>query len=164
MTSNEEPQWLDEQERVAWIGLATVLTSLPAALDRQLRSDSGRSFFDYQVMVMLSASEDRTRSMSQLAEWTGGSLPRLSQAAGRLEKSGYVTRCSDPHDGRTTLATLTDAGMEALAAAAPGHVAEVRKLVFGNLSRPQVLQLARITDRILMASVEVVDPRPANAR
>jgi len=108
MTESDEPQWLDEEERVAWIGLMTVLFRLPAALDRQLRADAGITHFDYSVMVILSEAPDRTLRMSEIAESTGGSLPRLSQAAGRLEKLGCLTRRPDPCDGRTTLATLTD--------------------------------------------------------
>lgn len=164
MTNNDDTHWLDQEERTAWVGLITVLTTLPAALDRQLRSDSGISQFDYQVMVILSGEENRTQSMSHLAEWTGGSLPRLSQAAGRLEKAGWVLRRPDPADGRTTLATLTDEGFEALAAAAPGHVAEVRRLVFDHLTRAQVLQLGRIADRILQSPNAGPDPRPHDVR
>ena len=164
MTNNEEPQWLDPEERIAWIGLMTVLTTLPGALDRQLRADSGLTHFDYQVMVILSETPDRTLRMSQLAESTGGSLPRLSQVVGRLEKPGWVQRRPDPDDGRSTLATLTDEGFQVLATAAPQHVAEVRRLIFDPLTRAQVGQLARITDRILQGPGSGPDPRPKDAR
>lgn len=154
MENTDEPRWLDEEEREAWIGLMTVLFRLPAALDRQLRESAGIRHYDYQVMVILSDVPERTLRMSQLAEWTEGSLPRLSQVASRLEKAGWLERRPDPDDGRSTLATLTDEGFAVLAAAAPGHVAEVRRLVFDELTRAQVTQLARITNRI------VEPPRP----
>ena len=149
MTNRDEPRWLDDEEREAWIGLMTVFFRLPAALDRQLRADAGLTQFDYQVMVILSETPERTLRMSKLAELTEGSLPRLSQVVSRLEKSGRVERRPDPDDGRSTLVTLTDEGFATLAAAAPLHVAEVRRLVFDHLTRAQVRQLSRITDRIL---------------
>ncbi len=164
MTIGDDTQWLDAEERNAWIGLMTVLVRLPAALDRQLRADAGMTHFDYQVMVILSGAPDRTLSMSRLSESTEGSLPRLSQVAARLEKAGWLTRRPDPADGRSTLATLTDDGFAALAAAAPGHVSEVRRLIFDPLTRAQVGQLARIADRILRAPASGPDPRPCDAR
>lgn len=164
MSERHESRWLDDEEREAWIGLMTVLFRLPSALDRQLRNAAGMRHFDYQVMVILSDVPGRTLSMSQLAEWTEGSLPRLSQVAARLEKAGWLERKPDPDDGRSTLATLTDEGFAALAAAAPGHVDEVRRLVFDHLTRAQVSQLARITDRILESPGTGVDPRPTKAR
>jgi len=160
MTTNDEPQWLDEEERAAWIGLMSVLIRVPAALDRQLRADSGMTNFDYQVMVILSESPERTLSMSKIAEWTEGTLPRLSQVAARLEKAGWLERRPDPDDRRSTLATLTAEGFDVLAAAAPLHVAEVRRLVFDPLTRAQVRQLARIADRILLSPGSGPDARP----
>lgn len=160
MNNRDEVDWLDDEEREAWIGLMALLIRLPAALDRQLRTDSGMTHFDYQVMVILSGIADRTLAMSQLAELTGGSLPRLSQAANRLEKSGWLTRRPDPNDGRSTLATLSDDGFSALDAAAPMHVAGVRRMVFDPLTRAQVRQLSKITDRILKTPESGPDPRP----
>lgn len=160
MTTNKDVQWLDEEERDAWVGLMAVFFRVPAALDRQLRADAGLSHFDYQVMVILSGAPTRTLRMSELAESTEGSLPRLSQVAARLEKAGWIERGPDPDDGRSTLATLTDQGFDVLAAAAPLHVAQVRRLVFDPLTRAQVGQLARIADRILASPDAGPDPRP----
>lgn len=164
MTDADEPRWLNDQEREAWIGLMALLLRVPAALDRQLRSDAGMTHFDYQAMVILSGAPDRTLRISQLADSTEGSLPRLSQVVSRLEKAGWITRHPDPDDGRSTLATLTDTGFEALAAAAPDHVEEVRRLVFDPLTSEQVVQLARIADSILQTPASGPDPRPNKGR
>ncbi|WP_342671185.1 MarR family winged helix-turn-helix transcriptional regulator [Streptomyces chattanoogensis] len=45
------------------------------------------------------------------AAFAQGSLPRLSQVVGRLEKRGWVRRNPDPTDGRYTVAALTDDGL-----------------------------------------------------
>jgi len=86
--------------------------------------------------------------MSDIADFTQSSLSRLSHAARRLEEQGRLTRSPDPDDGRTTVATLTDAGHAKVVAAAPGHVRTVRSLVFDPLTRQQIQQLGRITATI----------------
>lgn len=145
----DDVEWLDEEEQAAWIALMSLILRLPAALERQLKADAGITHFDYLVMVILSEVPERTLRMSQLAELSGGSLPRLSQVVARLENAGRVWRHPHPEDGRTTLATLTDDGFEALAAAAPKHVTEVRRLVFDRLTKAQIGQLQTIAKRIV---------------
>jgi DNA-binding MarR family transcriptional regulator len=151
---NAEPRWLDAGEQQAWLALASALIRLPAALDAQLQRDAGISHFEYQVLSMLSMAPQRTLRMSALAELAEGSLPRLSQVAGRLEKRGWVRRTPDPADGRYTLAVLTDQGRAKVAQAAPGHVETVRRLVFDPLTKAQTRQLRDISRRIVRA----IDP------
>jgi DNA-binding MarR family transcriptional regulator len=92
--------------------------------------------------------------MSQLAGLANGSLSRLSRVVDRLEKRGWVSRRPDPDDGRYTLATLTEPGWDKVVETAPGHVAEVRRRVFDQLTKAQVRQLRDIGTRILRA----IDP------
>jgi DNA-binding MarR family transcriptional regulator len=150
----DEPRWLDTEERETWLGLVGLLIRLPAALDAQLQRDAGLSNFEYQVMAGLSESPGRTLRMSVLAVLCEGSLPRLSQVVGRLEKRGWVRRRPDPTDGRYTLATLTDDGWDKVVATAPSHVDMVRRLVFDPLTKAQTRQLRDITRRITRA----IDP------
>lgn len=147
------PRWLDEEERRAWLGLMGVMRRLEHALDTQLR-DEGLTHFEYGVMAALSESPQRELRMSALAAYAEGSLSRLSQVVARLERKGYAHRRPDPTDGRYTLAALTDEGYEKIVSAAPGHVAEVRRLVFDPLTKAQVKQLSHIGRRILHA----IDP------
>ena len=154
MDAPQEPRWLDAEERQAWLALASTLVRLPAALDAQLRRDAGISHFDYQVLALLSEAPGRTLRMSELATQAEGSLPRLSQVVARLEQRGWMRRTPDPADGRYTLAMLTDEGGAKVAEAAPGHVEEVRRLVFDPLTKTQSRQLREISRRIMRA----VDP------
>jgi DNA-binding MarR family transcriptional regulator len=149
-----EPRWLDTEERAAWLSLVSVLIKLPAALDAQLQRDSGLSHFEYNVLAGLSEAPDGSLRMSVLAAHADGSLPRLSQVIARLERRGLVRRTPDPEDGRYTLAGLTDAGRDAVAAAAPGHVESVRNLIFDPLTKAKTRQLRDICLRILSA----IDP------
>ncbi|BCJ41394.1 MarR family transcriptional regulator [Actinoplanes ianthinogenes] len=149
-----EPQWLSSEEREAWLALMSLFMRLPSALDAQLQRDAGLSHFEYGILAGLSEAPDRTLRMSTLAVLAEGSLARLSQAVGRLEKKGWVRRTPDPADGRYTLALLTDEGWDKVVATAPGHVAEVRGLVFDQLTKAQTRQLRDIGRRIMRA----VDP------
>ena len=149
MQDMPEPRWLDEDQQQAWMSLVGIMLRLPAALDTQLQRDAGISSFEYQVLSGLSMAAERTMRMSRLAAFTEGSLSRLSQVVARLEKRGWIRRTPDPADGRYTLAILTDTGWDVVVAAAPGHVAEVRRLIFDPLTKAQQRQLRDISQRIM---------------
>ena len=149
-----EPRWLDAEEGRTWIALARTLNRLPAELDAQLRRDAGISHFEFQVLALLSEAPDSTVRMSALATQAEGSLPRLSQVIARMQQRGWVRRTPDPADGRYTLAILTGQGEAKVTEAAPGHVDEVRRLVFDPLTKAQSRQLREISRRIMHA----IDP------
>jgi len=149
-----EPRWLSPEERATWLSLVGVMVKLPAALDAQLQRDSGLSYIEYMVLAMLSEQPDRMMRMSELAAAINASLSRLSHLAKRLEGQGFITRRPDAADGRYTNAVLTDAGMAAVVASAPGHVTAVRSLVFDALTPEQMQGLREAGDRI----VAKVDP------
>ncbi|MER7891586.1 MarR family transcriptional regulator [Micromonospora sp. NPDC094482] len=163
METSREPRWLDAEERQTWLALVSVLIRLPAALDAQLQRDAGISHFEYQVLAGLSESPDRTLRMSELAVLAEGSLSRLSQVVGRLERRGWVRRTPDPTDGRYTLAVLTEQGWAKVIETAPGHVAEVRRLAVDPLTRAQQRQLREIGRRIGRA-VDPDAPCPGDRR
>ena len=154
METIDEPQWLNAEERRAWLTLASVTMRLLPALDAQLRRAAGISHFEYQVLAALSEAPERTLRMSDLAVLAEGSLSRLSQVVARLEKKKWVRRTPDPTDGRYTLAILTDDGWDKIVATAPGHVNEVRRLVIDPLTNTQLNQLTNIGQRIVRA----IDP------
>lgn len=143
-----EPHWLDAKEMDTWLSVISVIIKLPAALDAQLRRDSDMTHFDYQVLAMLSAANGRSMRLREVARVTDSSLSRMSHGVKRLEARGWINRSADPTDARSTIAALTDAGMAALRAAAPGHVATVRRYVFDPLTDEQVDQLRGIASKI----------------
>ncbi len=149
MTTDQEPRWLTPEEQVTWRALTSLLVRLPAALDAQLRRDAGITHFDYQVLSQLSEQPDRRLRLRELAVLVDSSLQRLSQVVTRLETKGWVERLPDPADGRTTLATLTEAGFAKVVATAPGHAAEVLDLAIDPLSPDQHRALREIAERIV---------------
>ncbi len=142
-------RWLDEDEQRAWLRLAGVVLKLSPALDSQLQRDSELTHFDYLCLAMLSESDDRRLPMSALAARVNASLSRLSHVVSKLERRGFVARAPSPNSRRVTLAELTDAGWQALVAAAPGHVETVRSLVFEDLPPEDVAALERIAGHIV---------------
>jgi DNA-binding MarR family transcriptional regulator len=147
----DEPgvKWLTAEELDSWLSVVRLMTWLPWTIDQQLQRDSKLGMVEYQVLAVLSESPERTKRMSLLAEVTNASLSRLSRIVTRLEERRLVRREPDPTDGRFTNAILTEDGLQALAAAAPGHVAHVRSLVIDVLSSEQLRRLGRDADRIL---------------
>jgi DNA-binding MarR family transcriptional regulator len=142
-------RWLDGAEREAWLRLVAVVELLPGVLDTQLRASSGLTHFEYFVLAMLSEAPERTLRMTALAHRTNATLPRLSHVVRRLEDRGLVDRFPCPEDGRATNARLTEAGWNAVVAAAPGHVDAVRHYVLDPLTREQLHQLHVIGDALL---------------
>lgn len=149
--------WLDEQQQDAWRKLVTVVERLPGVLDTQLRHDSDLSHFDYMTLAMVSEAPGRTLRMTQLAERTNSTLPRLSHVVSRLEDRGFVERSPCPDDGRAINARLTQQGWEKVAATAPGHAAAVLGAVFAELDAQDVEAL----DRVMMKVLSTLSPDPS---
>ncbi|MEV7026605.1 MarR family transcriptional regulator [Kitasatospora sp. NPDC093558] len=141
--------WLSPAELDSWMSVVRLMTRLPWAIDTQLQRDADLSMVEYMTLAMLSEAPEWTLRMSVLAENTSTSLSRLSHMVKRLEGRGYVRREADPADGRFTNAILMPAGMAKLEAAAPAHVAFVRRLVVDNLSGERLRRLGQDAERIL---------------
>jgi DNA-binding MarR family transcriptional regulator len=149
MTAAKETRWLDAQEQQVWAQLSTMILRLQPVLSAELQREFGISQFEYLIMARLSEAPESMLRMSVLATLTGSSLPRLSQAVGRLEKRGWMSRQTDADNSRYTLAVLSPAGLRQLKEAAPSHVEAVREFVFDRLTRVQARQLGAICQRIL---------------
>jgi DNA-binding MarR family transcriptional regulator len=151
MKTEAEPRWLSSDELTAWLDFVQVLMLLPAALDRQLREDAGIPHAYYQILAMLSDQPDRAMRMTDLARLVGTTPSRLSHAVASLEQRGWVERGACPTDKRGQIARLTGAGTSAVHAAAPGHVGEVRRLVFDHLTDDDISRLRAIAAKLLPA-------------
>ena len=97
--------------------------------------------------------------LSDLAALCNSTLPRLSKVMVRFEQRSWITRLPDPDNGRYTLARLTEAGQRKVVASAPGHVEEVRRLVFDSLTATQQRNLAAALARIASTVREQLDLR-----
>jgi DNA-binding MarR family transcriptional regulator len=139
--TDRSAEWLDDEEMRAWRGLVEAYAELTAALEADLVSGFGIDGGDYAVLVNLSEAPDQRLRMCDLALRLHLSPSGLTRRLDGLVKAGSVARQPSEQDRRVTLAVLTDAGRETLEAAAPVHVAGVRKHFVDHLSRTQLRQL-----------------------
>ncbi len=143
------PRWLSADEQHTWRESIEAWQWLIAAVNAQLQRDSGMPLAYYEILVRLSEAPDRSLRMTQLAEASSSSKSRVSHAVARLEERGWVRRVDCPTDRRGQIAMLTDQGFAALSGAAPGHVEQVRQVLFDALSAEQLGQLDSISSAIL---------------
>jgi len=151
-------RWLDEREQRAWRGLIRMQAQLGAHLRRSLVRDSGLSDADYDVLVHLSeAPEDRLRifELVRALQWEKS---RLSHQLRRMEQRGLLERSECPTDGRGAFVSLTPEGRAAIEAAAPRHVAEVRRHFVDVLTPEQLDVLGDIAETVLESLQQAEQP------
>ncbi|MBT2499099.1 MarR family transcriptional regulator [Agromyces sp. ISL-38] len=146
---SSDTRWLSTEESAAWVRLIALTELLPNALDAQLLRDAGLTHFEYGALMALAGAPERTMRMTELASRTNATLPRLSHVARRLEERGLIERFPCPTDRRATNATITEAGLDLIAHAAPGHVDTVRTNVLDLLTEEQIGQLYQIAGAVL---------------
>ena len=144
-----EPRWLDETEMQAWLPLLRVVQLLPQSLDRQLREQAGINHVYYMLLGILSAQPERKLPLTELARLAAMSQSRASHAVTSLEQKGWLQRQPCPTDRRVQFIVLTEQGHQVLTDTAPGHVAEVRRLVFDQLDSADVADLRRIALKLV---------------
>lgn len=151
-------RWLDEEEMRAWHAFLTASLLVDRRLDQQLRDDAGISHLQYEILVHLADACDHEMRMTELADALLNSKSGLTYQISQLEKTGLVRRRSCTTDDRAVYAVLTPAGKELLEQAAPGHVAEVRRLLIDVLTPAQ---RAAIADGLGEVSRRLLEPAPA---
>jgi DNA-binding MarR family transcriptional regulator len=130
--------WLDDTEQRAWQGLlGFAMLALPE-LERAQRRH-GLVHIEYGLLAALS---DHPYRLSDLAAMLNMSQSRLSHRMNKLRDRGWVTVRQCPDDGRVTIAEITPTGRALVEQIAPGHVEDVRRLIFDNLDPAQTRALA----------------------
>jgi DNA-binding MarR family transcriptional regulator len=134
-------EWLNETERRAWMALLAVhLRGLPE-LDRTFRP-YGLVHIEYGLLAALTDGPAAGVRMSDLAAQLNMSPSRLSHRMRKLLELRYVEVTGSTHDGRVSIARITDAGRAFTARVAPDHVRDARRLLFDHLTPQQVSALA----------------------
>ncbi len=147
--SEMRTRWLNEDERAAWLGLISMPTLLPGAVEAPLQHAAKLSLFEYNVLAMLSEAGSEILPMSELAARTSASLSRLSHVVKKLQARGLVERGVHAGDGRVTSVKITAEGLTLIKELAPLHVSSVRTLVFDQLTDSDVADLARIGRKVV---------------
>ncbi len=154
-------KWLTEPEDRAWRAYRGMQSLLPAQLARDLARDSGLSEPDYDVLSTLSEKAGHRWQLHELAAKMLWSRSRLSHHIARMEQRGLVAREGDPDDRRGCIIVLTRPGLRTLEAAAPPHVAAVRRHFIDLLAEDEVATLTQISERVLhrlSSSQQPADP------
>jgi DNA-binding MarR family transcriptional regulator len=142
-------QWLTDDQQQAWRTYLNLQARLTAALNRQLQADAGLSLADYEVLVQLTDAPDirlRPYELQRALQWEQS---RLSHHLARMQRRGLVAREECAADGRGAYVALTDAGREAITAAAPRHVDTVRRMVFDHLDPHQLATFHQVNAAVL---------------
>ncbi|MFF8596423.1 MarR family winged helix-turn-helix transcriptional regulator [Streptomyces sp. NPDC015220] len=116
---------------------------------RSLQNEFGLSAADYTVLAELTRIPDARLRVLELADVLGWEKSRVSHHLARMVKRGIVAREECADDRRGSYVTVTPTGRAAMSAAAPQHVADVRRLFLDHLTPGQIAILAEITDSVI---------------
>jgi DNA-binding MarR family transcriptional regulator len=140
-STTEAAVWLSEEERATWRTLLSVHARLLSRLDAELHAAHDISLQDYEVLVHLSEVDGTCLRMAELAERLVVSPSGLTRRLDGMVRDGLVERQACLSDRRGMLAVLTPKGRAVLAAAAPTHIAGIRRLLFEPLDSKQLRQM-----------------------
>ena len=124
-------------------------TLLDLQIARDLKRDSGLSEADYDVLSTLSESPDGSWRANAFAARLLWSTSRLAHQIGRMEQRGLVERRGADDDARGAVVALAPHGRATLEAAAPPHVASVRRHLIDVLTPAEIRALDRIAGKVV---------------
>ena len=120
-----------------WREIAARHAAVCSALERELGERHGLGVSDFEVLERLAESADHQFRAQELADAVHLSQSALSRLISRLEKSGLVERCLCDLDRRGIYVTLTEAGRQRYAEAAPTHRDVLTGVLAGPATSPQ---------------------------
>jgi DNA-binding MarR family transcriptional regulator len=134
---------------MAWSELHQVSARLHDGLSRRLEAAAGMSAAEHDVLWYLANVPPRRARMSELADRLQMTRSGVTRLIDRLEKQGWISRESPHEDRRTTYATLTTEGTQALRRSVPA-VGSVRPAMFDDrLTDDDVADLRRVLGKLL---------------
>lgn len=144
-----EVPWLDEREERAWRALQFMQMRLTGRLAADVASTSELSYSEYLVLVALSDRSGGQARLFELADVLGWEKSRVSHQVARMSRRGLVRkeRCDD--DRRGAFVLVTGQGRTAIEAAAPHHVAMVRRLFIDRLTEAELATITSVAETIL---------------
>ncbi|MGQ0615919.1 MAG: MarR family winged helix-turn-helix transcriptional regulator [Acidimicrobiia bacterium] len=146
-----EPDWLDADQQRAWRAYLRSHAELVAALNRRLVAADGLSVADYEVLVHLTEAPGQRLRPFELADLMAWEKSRLSHHLARMRGRGLVRRQQCDSDGRGAWTVCTAAGRRAMAGAATGHVADVRRWFVEPVGQRDLAILGDLSERVLAA-------------
>jgi DNA-binding MarR family transcriptional regulator len=117
------------------------------AIERDL-AQYGLDRGDYQLLAILSESDDQQMRMCDLADRLRLTRSGLTRRMEGVLKKKLVSRIQSTEDGRVAYAQLTAKGFELLKTAAPHHLESVRRLMIDLLSPAEIKAFANGFNKI----------------
>lgn len=109
---------------------------------------AGLSFNEYDALFTLSREPERTARLRDLNRLMLLSQPSVSRLIDRLASRGLVTKQTDPEDKRSTIVTMTEAGLAAFRPAAQAHMGRIEEILGTRLSAQELTTLSGLTGRL----------------
>ena len=142
-----DDQALGPEELDAYFVLMEAVSLLQHQVEQQLRAEGGISYVQFQLLARL-ANAGGPLTMTELADGVVYSRSGLTYQAGLLEKADLITRRPSPDDDRSTLVSITGAGLALFGRVLPGHVEVCRRMLFDPLTGDDVGHLGGIMTRV----------------
>ncbi|WP_030155475.1 MarR family winged helix-turn-helix transcriptional regulator [Glycomyces sp. NRRL B-16210] len=157
---------LEPEQLETYFALMEAVSVLQHHVEQQVRADGDLSTVQFQLLARLAGTGGRL-TMTELADGVVYSRSGLTYQAGLLEKAGLVTRGPSPDDDRSTLVTITEAGVDRVKRILPGHVQVARRLLFEPLTEEDIRELgdmmARVRDHMRAQPPRSAAPRKRRA-
>lgn len=106
--------------------------AIQSRVSRALEETYSMTYSELDVMVSLKLSPDKTLSPTDLYVNMLFSSGGMTKILKKLESKAYIRRLDNPHDKRSKLVQLTDAGSD-LATTMLNHVIDVEEEILGHL-------------------------------
>jgi DNA-binding MarR family transcriptional regulator len=145
------PRWLTAEQQQVWRAYLLGSALLQERIDADLRP-FGLDRAEYEILVVLSETDDQRLRMAELADAVHQSRSRLTHTISRMENAKLVKRTSCPTDRRGVWAELTAEGLELIRQAAPTHVETVRRNFVEVMSEDDFAAVGRAFVAVLAAT------------
>jgi DNA-binding MarR family transcriptional regulator len=132
-----------------WRAFLYAHASTVRELERELLAETGMPLGWYDVLLQLAEAPRRRLRMAELADRVLLSRSGLTRLIDRLQAEGLVRREPSPDDARGTFTVLTEQGMARLRAAAPVHLAGIRKHWLAHFSDDDLRRLGLLLGRLV---------------
>jgi DNA-binding MarR family transcriptional regulator len=151
MTTLATARWLTAEQQRVWRAYLLGSALLQEQIDADLRP-FGLDRAEYEILVVLSESDDQRLRMAELADAVHQSRSRLTHTVTRMENAKLVQRTNCPTDRRGVWAELTAHGFELIQQAAPTHVETVRRHFVEVMSEDDFAAVGRAFTAVLVAT------------
>lgn len=149
VSANMTEQITRHDARLAtWSTFLRAHAKVVRALEGELQAEQDLPLTDYDVLVQLSAADDRRLRMSDLADRLLLSRSGATRLVDRLVADGLVERVTCESDRRGQWASLTDTGYRRLREASPTHLRGVARHFLDRFDADELAELGTMLDRV----------------